>query len=100
MNDLFAQIKDSKLHDYELLTILVDYSNANIKVQLCSPRGTQGIINIDGFIEFSISHTEKWGKGTYIVSSEIVEKDMTSEINIELNSGDVITFQTQRTVAP
>lgn len=88
-------IKDSKLHDYEMDDIKIDYNSCTIILSFKTPSGNLCLLNINNFIVFYISHTEEWGMGKYVSSSNI-EFDNISQIydlEIQLNSGDIIFIQ-------
>lgn len=88
MNDIISFFTNSNIHDYYLKNIKINYSEAivdmdfiDLKNQLCS-------ITICNIISVSMLHEEPWGKGTYVVSSDVDIQDGVANIEIQLNSGD------------
>lgn len=89
--------QNSGLHDYELVSLMVDYTAATIALNMVSPMvdhvTSKVNILIPNFIDCSISCQEPWGKGRYIFSSEIQSIDpVTRKLEILLNSGDIIAI--------
>ncbi|MBR1423812.1 MAG: hypothetical protein IJ571_10280 [Ruminococcus sp.] len=92
MNEL-KQISNSGLHDYKVISVHIDNDTSTIEIALTDLHQKRVNILIDKFINLKISNREPWGKGTYIVSSDIQQiKDVTIMI-IELNSGDIISIE-------
>lgn len=85
-------ISNSGLHDYEFISISVDYVKANIYILLNDLKCNRINLSIEGFTDLRITHREPWGKGTYIVSSDMEKIDKT-HIIFELNSGDTIHIE-------
>lgn len=83
---------NSGLHDYEIADIYINYNQANIFLRMKTPQGEQFLLPVQNFIDFKITHTEKWGKGKYICSSGITQSQESdkSKLEIQLNSGDEI----------
>ncbi len=92
MNEL-QRISNSGLHDYKLISVSIDYDTSIIEISLTDLHQKRVNILIEKFTDLRISNKEPWGKGTYIVSSDIQQiKDATIMI-IELNSGDIIHIE-------
>ncbi|WP_419505060.1 hypothetical protein [Allofournierella sp.] len=91
MNSL-SMATNSGLHDYELVDISINYNQANIFLRMKTPQGKQFLLTVENFVDFKITHTEKWGKGKYICSSDIKQSQTSrkSKLEIKLNSGDEI----------
>ena len=83
----------TRLHDYELISLSIDYSASRLVIMLKDFNGASAGLEICPFLELDLTHNEPWGKGSYIVSSEIVVKDDKKELSLELNSGDSITVK-------
>lgn len=87
------QISNSGLHDYKVISVRIDNDTSTIEIALTDLSQKRVNILIEKFINLKISNREPWGKGTYIVSSDIQQiKDVTIMI-IELNSGDIISIE-------
>lgn len=88
-------IRDSGLHDYEILNINVNYSDASINLQFKDHSGVLRCLKINDFTMFRISHNEEWGKGKYVASSDLELNDInkTLDLEIQFNSGDIIFIQ-------
>lgn len=91
--DIFSH---SKLHDYELCSVSIDYVNKQIHIHVISPQGDLREIAVDGVISVQMSLTENWGKGKYIASTDIVQRNEYTTIEVTLNSGDELTIQITR----
>ncbi len=86
-------LSNSKIADYKIGTIYVDYQNSNIIIEMYSPKNEPDTLSFTDFTEFSISNREPWGLGLYVAASnlQITEEEVTAEI--QLNSGDVILIK-------
>ncbi|MBR5684491.1 MAG: hypothetical protein IKW96_14650 [Ruminococcus sp.] len=84
---------DSGLHDYETVSFCVDYSASRVEIYLRDARGCGAELVICPFSELNITHREPWGKGSYIVSSELLIEENDKALSFELNSGDSITIR-------
>jgi len=85
-------VEHSGLHDYEIIEMNINYNNATVVLQLRSPSGELSQLTINNFVLFKINHEEEWGKGKYVVSSDLELNDIskTYDLEIQLNSGDII----------
>lgn len=79
---------NSRLHDYELGLIQVDYVDSIVKIQFKNPQEKICEITIKDIISFYISHKEEWGEGKYIVASDVRVEDNIYIVEFQLNSGD------------
>lgn len=100
MNEL-ELVKDSGLHDFELVSLTVDYTNATVMIDTISPITNHVShpthICIHGFTHFSVSRQEPWGSGKYIFASAIQKTSVnTYRVEIQLNSGDLILIDYER----
>lgn len=89
--------KNSKLHDYELIGLDINYLDFEINIRLKSPAGLDCDINIENFMSCEVSHKEPWGSGKYIVFSNesYDEIKKIKIIELELNSGDLVKITKQ-----
>ncbi len=99
--DELELVKNSGLHDFELVSFTVDYTNATVILDAVSPltnhvsRPTS--ICIHGFTSFSVSRWEPWGSGKYIFTSAIQKTGVdTYRVELQLNSGDLILIDYKR----
>lgn len=74
MTDI-SVVRSSGLHDARFMGLYADYDNAWIR------------------LTFVDKTNEPWGKGSYVVASDISENEDHSLLTIELNSGDVIAIR-------
>lgn len=86
-------LSNSKIADYKIDGICIDYQNSNIAIEMCSPKNEPATLRFTDFTEFSISNREPWGTGIYVAASDlqISEEEITAEI--QLNSGDIILIK-------
>lgn len=106
--DRLELAKNSGLHDFEVMSLVVDYAKATIILNMVSPllnnTSSQISMCISNFISFSISRQEPWGSGKYIYSSDIQNMEVgIYKLEIQLNSGDLIIVnyrQDKGTVLP
>jgi hypothetical protein len=86
-------ISDSGLHDYKLRSVRIDNDTSVIEIALTDLHKKRVNILIEKFTDLKISNREPWGKGTYIVSSDIRQIKDAVIMTIELNSGDIIHIE-------
>lgn len=91
----YSDIANSGIIDCEVKNICIDYANSSIVIELKSPNGMQHTLKIDNFEEISISKKEPWGKGKYVVASDCQNCGDNGNIEIQLNSGDLIKITAQ-----
>ena len=89
MIEIINFFNNSRLHDYELGLIQVDYVDSRVKIQFKNPQGKICEITIKDIISFYISHEEEWGEGKYIVASDVRVEDNIYIVEFQLNSGDI-----------
>jgi hypothetical protein len=92
------RIVASDMHDYEVISLDVDYTNAATDLHLKDPYGKAIIMHITEIRDISVTHKEPWGKGTYIASSSIETNRKNRTLMLELNSGDNIVLQFTGTI--
>lgn len=93
---MYEKIANSGLHDYELVSIAVSYSEGEIVITLRTPENVDESIQISDFASFKISHQEPWGRGKYIVFSNLYRiKAGLTLCEMELNSGDIVQIEFQ-----
>jgi hypothetical protein len=92
------RIEASDMHDYEVIRLDVDYTDAAADLHLKDPYGKAIIIHITEIRDISVTHKEPWGKGTYIASSSIETNRKNRTLMLELNSGDNIVLQFTGTI--
>lgn len=80
--------KNSALHDYKVEKIEIDYPKGSIILQFIDLKNKNIKIQINKFYLIEFTNYEEWGKGTYVVSSDIISKNGIYDIEIQLNSGD------------
>ena len=88
-----VMIADSGLHDYKIDLISIDYTASKLVIMLKDLKGGDAELVIQPFSELNITHDEPWGKGSYIVSSELTSEGGRETMLLELNSGDSITVK-------
>lgn len=94
---MLERFLNSGLHDYEMVSIEVNYSKAQVSLLLREPQEGDKLYCIEKFSYFEISHKEPWGKGKYICSSDLYRKNNDEwGCEIELNSGDIIKVEFQK----
>lgn len=89
-----------ELHDYELVSINVDYIGKRLRVFCKNPKGLEVSIHVDKFYYLLVQGFEPWGEGFYIYSHQILkELDLEKLENIDssifgveilINSGDKV----------
>lgn len=97
-------IQNSGLHDFELVSLTIDYTKATIILDVISPLtdyiSHSFYISIHNFLHFSASHQEPWGGGKYIYTSDVQTTGTdTYRITLQLNSGDLILIDYKETQA-
>lgn len=88
-----GMIADSGLHDYKIDLISIDYTASKLVIMLKDLNGGDAELVVCTFSELNITHNEPWGKGSYIVSSELTSEGGRETMLLELNSGDSITVK-------
>ena len=88
-----VMIADSGLHDYKIDLISIDYTASKLVIMLKDLKGGDAELVVCPFSELNITHDEPWGKGSYIVSSELTSEGGRETMLLELNSGDSITVK-------
>lgn len=88
MDNLEKFFKNSCLHDYEICKLEIDYSLGTILFKFLDETRQLKSCLIDKFLYVSFDKKEPWGKGKYVVYSDIYSEDDTWVIEIQLNSGD------------
>lgn len=86
---------NSRIHDYELKSINVNYEDSIIHMEFRDDKLKLCNICIENFLSFHIEHEEAWGKGKYVLSSEVETRDGIYVIEIQLNSGDKCIINVQ-----
>lgn len=86
----YRSIADNGIVDYEIGTILVDYSNGSIHMKLKTPKLISAVLEIINFEEININRKEPWGTGIYVTASEIKYDANKIIAEIQLNSGDLL----------
>ena len=89
MNYLHQYFKNSRIHDYKLYNISVDYSNQTIIMVFKNLSNCIEEIKINNFLYFSITNKKEWGIGDYVVFSDSYKNNDIITIEIQLNSGDM-----------
>ena len=70
MNDVEKVFANSALHDYKMEKMEIDYPKGTVVLQLLNLKNIIKKITISRFIDIEFTNKEKWGKGTYVVSSD------------------------------
>ena len=88
----------SLFHDFELAYIVADYRNKQVTIQLKSPRLPQNIheLKLFGVQHFQMEFAEPWGKGIYVVGTNIKQDGSIHSMEMQLNSGDLVTAKFER----
>ena len=88
----------SLFHDFELTYIVADYRNKQITIQLKSPRLSQNIheLKLFGVQYFQMEFAEPWGKGIYVVGTDIEQDGSVRSMEMQLNSGDLLVAKFER----
>ena len=88
MNDVEKVFANSALHDYKMEKMEIDYPKGTVVLQLLNLKNIIKKITISRFIDIEFTNKEKWGKGTYVVSSDAFYIDNILNIELQFNSGD------------
>lgn len=94
MSDRLMQLEGAGLfHDFELGDIIVDYRNKQVVLQLKSPSLPMLVheLKLFGVQRFQVGMEEPWGKGIYVVETAIEQEGSTRSMEMQLNSGDLVT---------
>lgn len=88
----------SLFHDFELAYIIADYRNKQITIQLKSPHLPQNIheLKLLGVRHFQMEIAEPWGKGIYVVGTDMKHESSMRFMEMQLNSGDLVTAEFER----
>lgn len=90
-------ISNSKIADFELLNVCIDYANGCITIELRSPGNVEDTLVFTNFIEIMVTRKEPWGPGKYIGASELIYQEQEIIAEIQLNSGDLIKITMKET---
>ena len=88
-------VANSKIADYEIGDLCIDYVNNSVVIKLKSPRNVPDILQFDDFEEVSVTRKEPWGAGIYVAASEFLNCDDKMIVEIQLNSGDMFRITTK-----
>lgn len=94
MSDRLEHLEGAGLfHDFELRDITVDYRNKQVVLQLKSPSPPMlvHVLKLFGVQRFQVGIEEPWGKGIYVVGTAIEQEGSTRSMEMQLNSGDLVT---------
>lgn len=94
MFDRLMQLEGAGLfHDFEVGDIAVDYRNKYVVLQLKSPSLPVLVyeLKLFGVRHFHVGMEEPWGKGSYVVGTDIEQKGSVRSMEMQLNSGDLVT---------
>ena len=94
MSDRLVHLEGAGLfHDFELGDITVDYRNKRVVLQLKSPSLPMPVheLKLFGVQRFQVGMEEPWGKGNYVVGTDIEQEGSTRSMKMQLNSGDLVT---------
>ena len=92
MTDI-SVVRSSGLHDARFMGLYADYDNAWVRLALVDKTNEPMEIYVKDVISMNMTRNEPWGKGSYVVASDISENEDHSLLTIELNSGDVIAIR-------
>lgn len=99
MFDRLMQLEGAGLfHDFEVGDIAVDYRNKYVVLQLKSPSLPVLVyeLKLFGVRRFHVEMEEPWGKGNYVVGTDIEREGLVSSMEMQLNSGDLVTVIFER----
>ena len=94
MSDYLVHLEGAGLfHDFEVGDIAVDYRNKYVVLQLKSPSLPVLVyeLKLFGVRHFHVGMEEPWGKGSYVVGTDIEQKGSVRSMEMQLNSGDLVT---------
>lgn len=84
---------NSVLHDCEIGKTEIDYSEGTVSFQFIDSKQEKREYVIKQFISICFTRNEEWGKGKYVVSSDVSFDNGICVIKIQLNSGDICTVR-------
>ncbi|MEG1524624.1 MAG: hypothetical protein RRZ24_01080 [Clostridia bacterium] len=94
MINTFEQAGNSILHDFEFKGLKIDYTTEKAKLFFVDTNSMDKEIVVSKLVFACFEHSEKWGKGRYVVSSQVDKISTTiAEPKIVLNSGDTISIR-------
>ncbi|MGN0245377.1 MAG: hypothetical protein ACI4DK_05380 [Lachnospiraceae bacterium] len=96
MMDIEKLFGDSALHDYKMEKIEIDYPKGIILLQFLTPKNEIKKIIIRQFFEIEFTNKEEWGKGTYVVSSDVFNLGDIINIELQFNSGDICKIKSYK----
>lgn len=88
-------VANSKIADYEIGNLCIDYVNNSVIIELKTPTSVPDTLRFYDFEEVSITRKEPWGAGIYIAASELLNCGDKMIVEIQLNSGDMIRITTK-----
>ena len=94
MSDRLVHLEGAGLfHDFELGDITVDYRNKRMVLQLKSPSPPMPVheLKLFGVQRFQAGMEEPWGKGIYVVETDIEQEGSARSMEMQLNSRDLVT---------
>ena len=94
--DIEKLFGDSNLHDYKMEKIEIDYPKGTILLEFLDSKNEIKNIIIRQFIEIEFTNKEEWGKGTYVVSSDVFNTGDILIVEIQFNSGDICKIKYYR----
>lgn len=89
MDSLKKIFGDSVLHDYRMEKMEIDYPKGVIILHFLDFKNELKSFVIKQFLSVEFTNKEEWGKGTYIVWSDVFDTDEICDIEIQFNSGDI-----------
>lgn len=92
MQNIEWYFENNALHDYEISQINIDYPNGSIIIGLYTDRHAAIELTINEFSSIAFSNNKPWGKGKYIVSSNLKKTNEECVFEFQLNSGDICTI--------
>ena len=92
MKEVLDKVKDSNLADYQIGEIYVCYAEAYAEIEVKSPSGIKEKLRFERISDFSITNHRPWRKGCYICSSDVIVKEKSANVQIQLNSGDCVSL--------
>ncbi|MGN0160577.1 MAG: hypothetical protein ACI4AQ_04225 [Lachnospiraceae bacterium] len=96
MMDIEKLFGDSALHDCKMEKIEIDYPKGTILLQFLTPKNEINKIIIRQFFEIEFTNKEEWGKGTYVVSSDVFNSGDIINIEFQFNSGDICKIKSYK----
>ena len=89
MEDIERFFGNSVLHDYEIGKMEINYSEGTVFLQFIDLKQAKKEYLIKQFISINFTKNEEWGKGKYVISSNVFFDNGIWIIEIQLNSGDI-----------